>query len=98
MKRFCFAALLIVAVCLLAGCPPQKQDICPGFAHCAVMTWNGQATTVLRGQTCNLLSPLANVSSFASSYTDTTVVSGQSYCYAVSGMDGISNKATTVIP
>jgi len=99
MKRIAIVALVTVAVCLLSGCPPQKpSDICPGFAHCAVLTWKGPADTVLRGPDCNSLQPLGAVSQTATAYVDTSVTPGQSYCYAVSGAGGSSNTYPTAIP
>ena len=107
MKRLSFAALLIVAVCLLAGCPPQKPpsvDICPGVAHCAVLTWKGtdieKAYRIYRGnydgKNCMITSEsvIATVPLIPRSYIDVAVASGQSYCYEVEAFNDSGETRT----
>lgn len=102
MKRLAFVVLVTVAVGLLSACPPQnptpQPDICPGFAHCAVLHWQGEATGIMRGPNCGALSQVATIPDIWLSYTDYSVVAGQSYSYAVVGPGGSSNCVTLAIP
>lgn len=69
MKRLSLLFATIAVVILLSGCPPQKQDICPGFQHCSVLSWSGRASQIYRGATCGTLAPIATVRPNVTIYT-----------------------------